>query len=99
VAPASICGVRSSPTCATARWSGWPIRWSRGLRGGGLYFAVASGAIAADELHALVPVERTFRPDAGNREVYDRLFAEFAGLHSRNKKMFVRLNGTRERTG
>ena len=70
-----------------------------GLRGGGLYFAVASGAIAADELHALVPVERTFRPDAGNREVYDRLFAEFAGLHSRNKKMFVRLNGTRERTG
>lgn len=64
-----------------------------GLRGGGLAFGLATGAVTTEELHELVPVDRVFTPDPSTRATYDALFAEFPDLHARNKKMFARLNG------
>lgn len=66
-----------------------------GLRGAALAAAVALGAVRTDEVRALVPVARTFRPDPANRAAYDRLFAEFPGLYKAQKSMFARLNGRR----
>ena len=64
-----------------------------GLRGASLILALALGAVSHDEIRSLVPVDRAFIPDSGTRDTYDRLYAEFPRLHSRNKAMFARLNG------
>ena len=65
------------------------------LRGAALFAGVSLGEIALSDVPGLVAVDRTFRPDPANRAVYDRLFAEFPGLYSRQKKMFARLNRDR----
>jgi xylulokinase len=61
-------------------------------RGAALLAGMALDAVRRDEIHDLVPVEKTFRPDPSNRDRYDRLFAEFPGLYKAQKKMFRRLN-------
>lgn len=63
-----------------------------GLRGGGLSLGLALGVVTPAELPGLVPVDRVFTPDPAARATYDALFAEFPGLHSRQKRMFARLN-------
>jgi len=63
-----------------------------GLRGAALMFGLATGAVRAADVPGLVPVDRTFRPNPAHRATYDELYAEFPGLHSRNKRMFARLN-------
>ena len=69
--------------------------WFAQLKGAGLFAGLALGEVKADEVHELVHVDRTFEPDAANRDVYDRLFAEFPGLYKSQKGMFKRLNGRR----
>jgi xylulokinase len=61
-------------------------------RGAALIAGMALGAVRRDEVADLVTIDRTFRPDPANRAVYDRLFAEFPGLHKAQKGMFKRLN-------
>jgi xylulokinase len=61
-------------------------------RGAALLAGMALGEVRADEISALVEVERTFRPDPTERAVYDRLYGEFPGLYTAQKKMFRRLN-------
>ena len=53
---------------------------------------MALGRVRADELRDLVAVQRTFRPDPSNRATYDRLYGEFPGLYSMQRKFFRRLN-------
>lgn len=64
-----------------------------GLRGAGLFLGLALGDVRFDELHGLVPVDRTFTPDPTHRATYDALFAQFPRLYSRNKRLFASLNG------
>jgi xylulokinase len=63
------------------------------LRGAAMSAALALGAIETGEIRDLVRIDRIFRPDPNNRAVYDRLYAEFPKLYSRQRKMFARLNG------
>lgn len=63
-----------------------------GLRGAALACGLALGTVRRDEVDGLVRVRRRFEPDAANRAVYDRLFAEFPGLYPAQKPMFRRLN-------
>jgi xylulokinase len=63
-----------------------------GLRAAGLAASLALGEIGYDEVRALVPVDREFCPDPGNRTTYDRLFREFPRLHRVQHAMFTRLN-------
>ncbi len=63
-----------------------------GLRGAGLTVGMALGEVAADDLPGLVPIDRVFTPDPAQRATYDRLYAEFPKLYSRQKRMFARLN-------
>ena len=62
------------------------------LRGAALFAALALGLVGRDQIRGLVPVDRVFEPDAANRAVYDRLYAEFPGLYKSQRKMFMRLN-------
>lgn len=62
-----------------------------GLRGAGLSAVVGLGLVRLDDVRDLVEVRRTFRPDPANRAVYDRLYREFPGLYSMQKKFFRRL--------
>jgi xylulokinase len=64
-----------------------------GLCGAGLTVGMARGDVAAQDLPSLVQVDRVFTPDPSTRATYDRLFAQFPKLYSRNKRMFAQLNG------
>lgn len=68
---------------------------SSNLRGTALAAGLALGEIAPEEVRALVPVDRTFRPDPATRATYERAFAEFPRLYKRQRGMFRRLNGHR----
>lgn len=63
-----------------------------GLRGAALSAAMALGEVQQDELRGLVNVTATYHPNPANRRAYDRLYAEFPGLYSSQKKFFRRLN-------
>lgn len=62
------------------------------LRGAALFAGIGMGELRRDELRDLIPLDGIFEPVAGNRRVYDRLFAEFPGLYKAQKGMFSRLN-------
>ena len=64
-----------------------------GIRGAALIAAMALGEVKLDELRDLVEVRQTYRPNPANRAVYQRLYAEFPGLYSSQKKFFRKLNG------
>jgi len=61
-------------------------------RGAALIAAVGLGHTTFDRVPGLVDVQRRFRPDPGNRELYDELFAVFVELYKANKGIFKRLN-------
>jgi len=62
------------------------------LRGAGLLAGMALHDVAPDELHSLVPIDRTFTSDPAVRDTYETLYAEFPKLHASQKAMFRRLN-------
>ncbi|WP_125079293.1 xylulokinase [Mycobacterium sp. P7213] len=62
------------------------------LRGAALFAGIGMGELDRDALRDLIPLDGVFEPVAANREVYDRLFAEFPGLYKAQKGMFGRLN-------
>jgi xylulokinase len=62
------------------------------LRGVAMLAGIALGHVDRSEVRDLVGVARTFTPDAGNRQVYDRLSAELPTLYKSQRKMFRRLN-------
>jgi xylulokinase len=67
-----------------------------GARGAALQAGLALGDVRVDEIGSLVPVDRTFEPDAATRGVYDRLYPEFVNLYRRTKPIYARLNRGRE---
>ncbi|MEB3034425.1 xylulokinase [[Mycobacterium] nativiensis] len=62
------------------------------LRGAALFAGIGMGELDRDELRDLIPLDGVFEPVAANREVYNRLFAEFPGLYKAQKGMFARLS-------
>jgi xylulokinase len=62
------------------------------LRGAAVLAGMALGLVDKGEVRDLVGVSRTFTPDSGNRQVYDRLSSELPKLYASQKKMFRRLN-------
>jgi xylulokinase len=67
-----------------------------GIRGAALGAGLALGEIRPPEIRSLVPTDRTFLPDPGNRPVYDRLFKEFPRLYRAQRSMFARLDSVRD---
>ena len=46
-----------------------------------------------DAVGTLIPPERTFTPNPGNRAAYDKNYAVFQKLYAANKAHFRALNG------
>ncbi len=63
-----------------------------GLRGCGMYYGLAAGLVAPEDIRDLVPIDATFTPNSENRACYDELYAQFPKLHSNNKRFFTALN-------
>jgi xylulokinase len=62
------------------------------VRGAALLASAALGILRYDDLDAHAPVAATFMPQAGNRKLYDELFAEFVAIYENNRKIYARLN-------
>lgn len=71
-----------------------PVKQPRlaNVRGAGFIGAVALGHLAWDDIPGLVEHAGTFRPQAANREVYDRQFDAFEGVAKKTKGLFAKLN-------
>jgi xylulokinase len=67
------------------------------VRGAAWFAAISLGHLRADELGALTPAAKTFRPDGSASAKYKPLYAEFVRLAKSQKSMYKRLNG-RKRT-
>ncbi|MBN2077317.1 MAG: FGGY-family carbohydrate kinase [Spirochaetes bacterium] len=65
-----------------------------GAVGAALVCAVGLGIIGSFAgAKALIPVRKEYRPNPGNRGLYDRNFQVFTKLYDANKKLFAMLNG------
>jgi xylulokinase len=64
------------------------------LRGVALWARICLGELTLDEVPALVPVARTFRPSAASKGVYADGYAEFRTLYGTLKGLYARLNST-----
>jgi xylulokinase len=62
------------------------------VRGTALLASVALGRLTFEQVAQQVQIVQTYHPDPKNRQVYDRLFKEFVGLYTRNRKAFSRIN-------
>ena len=62
------------------------------LRGVALWTRVCRGELSLDEAAALVPVERSFRPDAHDRAVYARHAALYPGLYGTLRGFYRKIN-------
>jgi xylulokinase len=64
-------------------------------RGAAFQAGLALGQLTVSEIPELVPIARTYTPDARHRGLYDELFQEFLNLYKTNKALFARLNRAR----
>jgi xylulokinase len=62
------------------------------VRGTAFLALVSLGYRSIDEIPELVKIKRVFEPDESNRDVYDRMYAQYRELFKRNKKVFAALN-------
>jgi xylulokinase len=63
------------------------------MRGAAVFAGRALGAVGAEQVHGLAAVDATFSPQAGTRQVYDRLYREHVRLHRAQRGMSARLLG------
>jgi len=62
-------------------------------RGVALLAAVALGLATFDTIGDDVAIAQTYEPNPANRQIYDRLFAEYLNIYKQNKGIYARLNG------
>jgi xylulokinase len=62
------------------------------VRGTAFLALVSLGYRSIDEIPELVKIKRVFEPDESNRDVYNRMYAQYRELFKKNKKIFAALN-------
>ena len=65
------------------------------VRGAALLAAAALGYLDYKDIATRVQVANTFMPTPDNRKLYDELFGEFIAIYESNKKIYARLNRSR----
>jgi len=64
-----------------------------GARGIALLAAMTLGYIGSfEEIADHIKIDRVFRPNQANRDLYDRLFREFKNIYKQNKAWYKRMN-------
>ena len=61
-------------------------------RGSVFIAAVALGYMTFEDIPKHIRIRNVFRPNPGNRAIYDELFREFLNIYKNNKAMCARLN-------
>jgi xylulokinase len=61
-------------------------------RGAAFIAASGLGYCTFDDIPNLIQYSNTFKPNPGNRELYDSIFKEFLNIYKNNKSMHKRLN-------
>ncbi len=61
-------------------------------RGAALLASLALGAVKVEDIPAMVPIARTYAPNAEHRELHALRFAEFLRLYQRNRAIHARLD-------
>ncbi len=64
------------------------------VRGAALLALVSLGLRSINEIPGLVKIKQVFQPDAANREIYDKMYAQYRELFKQNKKIFAALNAS-----
>jgi len=64
-------------------------------RGAALIAWVGLGLLSFADIPQRIQYQNEFQPNPGNRDLYDRLFAEFVNLYKQNKSIYERLNRNR----
>ncbi|MFC1850038.1 FGGY-family carbohydrate kinase [candidate division CSSED10-310 bacterium] len=67
------------------------------IKGAAFLASAALGHINYDEIPALTPIDKTFKPDPQHRKIYDELFREFLNIYKANKKIYARLNRRKQK--
>ena len=62
------------------------------VRGTALLALITLGYRAIDEIPDLIRIKRVFEPDESNRDIYDRMYAQYRAFFKRNRKIFAALN-------
>lgn len=65
------------------------------VRGAALLAAAALGHLNYEEIASRVQVAKTYTPNPDNRKLYDELFEAYVAIYENNKKLYARLNRTR----
>lgn len=65
------------------------------VRGAALLAAAALGHLNYEEIASRVQVAKTYTPNPNNRKLYDELFEAYVAIYENNKKLYARLNRTR----
>ena len=61
-------------------------------RGAAFIASVGLGHITFNDIPNFIKIAQTFKPNPENRALYDRLFKEYVGIYETNKKLYQRLN-------
>lgn len=65
-----------------------------GSMGAAVLVAVGMGECKSiEDAKSLIPVTKTFKPNAENKKIYDRQYEVYKNLYTANKKNFAQLNG------
>ncbi len=61
-------------------------------RGAALIASVGLGCISFDQVPKHIQYQNAYQPDPENRQLYDKLFAEFVNLYKQSRRIYERLN-------
>ncbi|MBW1709795.1 MAG: FGGY-family carbohydrate kinase [Deltaproteobacteria bacterium] len=61
-------------------------------RGAAFIALVGLGYINFDDIPKYIKIKQVYKPNPGNREVYDKLFKEFLNIYKKNSGIYRRLN-------
>ncbi|MCJ7772042.1 MAG: FGGY-family carbohydrate kinase, partial [Desulfobacterales bacterium] len=62
------------------------------VRGTAMLAFAALGYLSIEKICGRVKIKKVFEPNAGNREIYDKMYTQYRKLFKRNKAVFRALN-------
>jgi xylulokinase len=65
-------------------------------RGAALIASVGMGCISFDDVPRHIQYQNEYQPNPDHRELYDKLFAEFVNLYKQSRRIYERLNRSKQ---
>ena len=65
------------------------------VRGAALLASAALGYLSYEDIASRVPIANTYTPNPDHSKIYDELFDEFIAIYESNRRIYARLNRSR----